>query len=62
MAGAAMSDDAPTLLCDLCSAPAMAIEPGSEAATALDLFRISRPEPQRQWCAAHWPASWRRSP
>jgi len=40
--------------CDLCGAPAVAVEPGCEGEH--NLFLLRRPVPRRQWCAEHWPA------
>jgi hypothetical protein len=39
--------------CDICNAPAIAVEPGSEGEH--NLFLLRRPVPRRQWCAACWP-------
>jgi hypothetical protein len=42
-----------TLVCSLCAAPAVAVAPGSEPETC-DLFLVTRGEPMRCFCLAHW--------
>jgi hypothetical protein len=44
------------LVCSHCHAPAVAVAPGSEPNTACDLFLLTRGEPMRFFCIAHWPA------
>jgi hypothetical protein len=42
------------MTCDICNAPAIAVEPGCEGER--NLFLLRRPVPRRQWCISHWPA------
>jgi len=42
------------MTCDVCSAPAIAVEPGCEGIH--EMFLLKRPVPRRQWCLFHWPA------
>jgi hypothetical protein len=42
------------MTCDTCTAPAIAVAPGTEPEVC-DLFRITRGEPVRAWCARCWP-------
>ena len=49
-----MTDDMPSLLCDLCPEPAIAFVAGTEPVMLLG-FALDAGEPRRQWCQTHWP-------
>ena len=47
----------PTLRCCVCNSDTIvAVAPGDEGDSALDLFAVTREVPMRAWCAEHWPA------
>ena len=55
--GPSWSTDVPSLVCGCGSPDIIAVAPGTEPATACDLFVVQRGQGSRAWCAACWP--WR---